>query len=137
VADPERKEGTMDDTVTEDWFDPQTTTFGDRLTGAREAAGLSQAELARRLGVKIKTLRAWEGDQSEPRANRLSMLCGILNVPLTWLLTGVGTVSWAASVTGQDGQLLEEIGALRREATGLVERLGLIEARLRARLGEG
>ena len=117
-----------------DWYDPETTTFGDRLTGAREAAGLSQAELAKRLGVKVKTLRAWEGDQSEPRANRVSILCGLLNVPLVWLLTGTGDVSWAPAADGGDGPLLEEVGALRREAGLVVERLGLLEVRLRARL---
>jgi ribosome-binding protein aMBF1 (putative translation factor) len=67
------------------WYDADTTTFGDRMTGAREAAGLSQAELAKRLGVKVKTIRAWENDRSEPRANRLQMLAGILGVSIMWL----------------------------------------------------
>jgi transcriptional regulator with XRE-family HTH domain len=123
-----------DDQPGSDWYDPEATTFGDRLTGAREAAGLSQAELAKRLGVKVKTLRAWEGDQSEPRANRLSILCGILGVSLIWLLTGDGGVAWAEPAEDGDGQLLEEIGAMRREAGALAERLALLEGRLRARL---
>lgn len=41
-----------------DWFDPDATTFGDRLAGAREAAGMTQKEMAQRLGVKLKTLGA-------------------------------------------------------------------------------
>ena len=73
-----------------DWYDPETTTFGDRLSGAREAAGMSQAALARRLGVKATTLRSWEEDRAEPRANRVQMLSGLLNVSLVWLLTGEG-----------------------------------------------
>ncbi|GIT93065.1 transcriptional regulator [Jannaschia pagri] len=116
-----------------DWYDPAATTFGDRLTGAREAAGLGQPELARRLGVKVKTLRAWEGDQSEPRANRLSILCGILNVSLVWLLTGQGAGS-VDPVEDADGDLLAEVEALRRATTELSDRLGILEGRLRARL---
>ncbi|MEX0281586.1 MAG: multiprotein-bridging factor 1 family protein [Arenibacterium sp.] len=73
-----------------DWFGPDTATFGDRVAGAREVAGMSQAHLARLLGVKKSTLIGWEDDVSEPRANKLSMMAGLLNVSITWLLTGEG-----------------------------------------------
>ncbi|MCR9256284.1 MAG: helix-turn-helix domain-containing protein [Alphaproteobacteria bacterium] len=63
-------------------------TLGGRITEARTALGLSTAQVARRLGVQTKTLTAWERDQSEPRANRLLMLAGMLNVPSFWLLSG-------------------------------------------------
>ncbi|WP_159586414.1 helix-turn-helix domain-containing protein [Chelativorans xinjiangense] len=66
-------------------------TMGGRLSRARDAAGLTVAELARRLGVKTSTIQAWETDRSQPRANRLAMLAGVLNVSLSWLLHGVGT----------------------------------------------
>ena len=33
---------------------------------------------------------AWEADQSEPRANKLVALAGILNVSPTYLLSGLG-----------------------------------------------
>jgi transcriptional regulator with XRE-family HTH domain len=62
---------TRDDT---DWYGPDAATFGDRVAGAREATGMSQAELARRLGVKKATVIGWEDDISEPRANKLSMM---------------------------------------------------------------
>ena len=77
-----------DETDGPGWYDPEATTFGDRMTGAREASGLSQSELAKRLGVKVKTIRAWENDQSEPRANKLQMLAGLLGVSIMWLLSG-------------------------------------------------
>ena len=69
---------------------PDSDTLGGRLSRARDASGMSAAQFARRLGVKSATVQAWENDRSEPRANRLSMLCGILNVSLPWLLYGVG-----------------------------------------------
>lgn len=74
----------------QDWYADGTATFGDRMAAAREATGLTQEDLARRLGVKLKTLRAWEDDLAEPRANKLQMLAGFLNVSIVWLLTGAG-----------------------------------------------
>jgi HTH-type transcriptional regulator, cell division transcriptional repressor len=73
-----------------DWFAEDRATFGDRLAAAREAAGLSQKDFARRLGVKQKSVIAWEADISEPRANRLQMMAGLLNVSLMWMLNGEG-----------------------------------------------
>ncbi|WP_370320679.1 helix-turn-helix domain-containing protein [Oricola sp.] len=69
---------------------PDTDTLGGRLSRARDSSGMSTAQFARRLGVKTATVQAWENDRSEPRANRLSMIAGLLNVGLPWLLYGVG-----------------------------------------------
>ncbi len=62
--------------------------FGPRLQVARENAGLSQAELARRVGVMVGSIKAWETNTHKPRANRLQMLAGVLDVSLPWLLEG-------------------------------------------------
>lgn len=35
--------------------------WGERLTAARQAAGLTQPELADRLGVSVRTVTRWEG----------------------------------------------------------------------------
>ena len=69
--------GTVEAADEFDW-DDDVATLGDRLARARDAAGMSQSQLARRLGVKLQTLRNWESDRSEPRANRLQMLSGLL-----------------------------------------------------------
>ena len=81
-----------DNRMTDDqgWFSEDAATFGDRLAGARDAAGLDQKGLAEKLGVKLVTIAGWENDLKEPRANRLQMLSGILGVSLSWLLTGEG-----------------------------------------------
>lgn len=121
-----------------DWYDAETTTFGDRVTGAREAAGLEQAELAKRLGVKVKTVRGWENDQAEPRANKLSMLAGILGVSMMWLLSGQGegleSPEPSEAVDETMEQLLLDIRQMRQEQTQLAERMGRLEKRLRAAL---
>ncbi len=80
----------MDHNDEDGYFGNESATFGDRVTAAREALGLSDQMLAKRLGVKLKTVRNWEGDLSEPRANKLQMLAGLLNVSIMWLLTGEG-----------------------------------------------
>ncbi len=80
----------MQDTVHIYTDSPDGDTMGGRLSRARDAVGFSVSELARRLGVKATTIQAWESDRSQPRANRLAMLAGVLNVSLSWLLHGVG-----------------------------------------------
>ncbi len=76
--------------INSDWFGEETATFGDRVAGAREAASMTRTALARRLGVHRDTVVAWEADRSEPRANKLSMMAGVLNVSIMWLLNGGG-----------------------------------------------
>ncbi|WP_372439873.1 helix-turn-helix domain-containing protein [Sulfitobacter mediterraneus] len=83
-----RGQGPVSKEVADDWYGPETATFGDRLAAAREMSELTQDQLARRLGVKVGTLRNWENDVAEPRANRLQMLAGLLNVSISWLLLG-------------------------------------------------
>ncbi len=53
---------------------PEPAGFGGRLRAAREAEGLSERELARRLGLDPGTVAAWEGDQVRrpfPRIRRV------------------------------------------------------------------
>lgn len=72
------------------WYSDHEATLGDRLTAAREAAGLQADTLADRLGVSTETLESWELDQAEPRAALMARLAGMLEVTLPWLLTGEG-----------------------------------------------
>jgi len=120
------------------WYDAETTTFGDRLTGAREAAGLSQNDLAKRLGVKVKTVRAWENDQSEPRANKLQMLAGMLGMSIMWMLTGEGEglegPERPEAVSDDISELLVELRRMKVEQSRMAERMGRLEKRLRLAL---
>ena len=76
----------IDISVETDDFD----TVGGRLGRARDAMNLSVKEVAELVGVEEKTFNSWEGDQAEPRSNRLTMLAGILGVSPSWLLFGRG-----------------------------------------------
>lgn len=134
----------MTDTM-EGWFSEGTATFGDRVAGARDQAGMTQDQLARRLGVKLRTVQGWENDALEPRANKLQMLAGMLNVSIVWLLTGEGD--------GPDGpppdrpaysparaearQVLAELSRIRAQALALAQAVGQMERRVRTLLKEG
>jgi len=116
------------------WFSEESATFGDRLAGARDAVGLTQDEFARRLGVKLKTIEAWENDMSEPRANRLQMMAGLLNVSIRWLLTGEGVGPEEpdeTEVTQDINDLLLDLRQVRIQHQQLGEALGKLEKRLR------
>lgn len=114
------------------WFGPDAATFGDRLAAAREEAGLAQDDLARQLGIRLDTLRKWEEDRSEPRANRLSMIAGVLNVSIMWLLTGDGVgVDSGSDVTLQpDAMLGGELRALRADLMRALAKIDRLEAGL-------
>jgi transcriptional regulator with XRE-family HTH domain len=124
----------------EDWYGPETATFGDRVAAAREVADMTQAELARRLGVRVATLRAWENDVSEPRANRLSMMAGLLNVSIMWLINGQGEGLDApmeeATLPASAHDILNEMRDLRADLAARVEQIGRLEKRLRTALKE-
>lgn len=125
----------------ESYFGNETSTFGDRMAAAREAAGLGQADFARRLGVKLRTVTAWENDLSEPRANKLQMMAGMLNVSIRWLLTGEGDglpdPGMQPPIPAGVNDILMEMRTLRVDTGRLADRLGQIEKRLRTALREG
>ena len=109
------------------WYSDAEATFGDRL---------AQAALAKRMGIKTKTLQAWEQDLAEPRANKLQMVAGLLNVSMPWLLTGMGeglSAPGEEPVTDDDIRtLLVELRQLRQETLKSAERMAVIEKRLSA-----
>ncbi|MDE4274114.1 helix-turn-helix domain-containing protein [Phaeobacter gallaeciensis] len=120
---------------TTDWFGPEAATFGDRVAAAREAAGMTQGQLSRRLGVKKSTLSGWEQDLSEPRANKLSMMSGLLNVSMTWLLTGEGDgmpePGELELEAGDFSSVLSELRELRAELRAGSDRAARLEKKLR------
>lgn len=122
----------------EGWYDDDVATFGDRLAAAREAAGLRAGDFAKRLGVKKSTVADWEADLSEPRANRLSMMAGLLNVSIGWLLTGEGDgVPVVDDAAAGDPDLVAIIGEIRDIRVTMkrdLDRLARLEKRLRKKV---
>ena len=114
------------------WYSPDAATFGDRIAGAREAQGLGQRELAHRLGVRPETLRTWEEERAEPRANRLQMLAGVPGVSIRWLPTGEGEGAAAppADAAAEVRAPVAEMRGLRADMARASDRLSWLEVRL-------
>lgn len=116
------------------YFSEESATFGDRVQAARISLGLNEQELAHKLGVKLKTVKAWEDDLAEPRANKLQMMAGLMNVSIMWLLTGEGDgIDVPSDGITQHSEIRDIVIDLRRtkaEMTRLADRMGRLEKRL-------
>jgi HTH-type transcriptional regulator, cell division transcriptional repressor len=111
-----------------------SATFGDRLKAAREASGMTQSDLSRSLSISQEALERWESNQSEPRANRLQMIAGLLGVSFSWLLMGDGEGpedGQERSFSPEVSNFLNELRTQRVELSETSHRLGLLEKRLR------
>ncbi len=105
---------------------PDLDTIGGRLSRARDASGLTVKELAWRLGVKIATINAWESDRSQPGSHRLTILAGLLQVSLSWILHGVGTSPSDSEGPGDNAVMNSQIDRLRllhSETGQIIEKL--------------
>ncbi|KIN61668.1 Transcriptional regulator, XRE family [Sulfitobacter noctilucae] len=85
--------------------------------------------------MRLATLRSWEDDRSEPRANRLSMLAGLLNVSMMWMINGEGEglsdPDQVEPASGDMQAVLTEMRQLRSQMTANAEAMGRLEKRLR------
>ena len=63
-------------------------TMGSRIAARRKEKGMTQEELAARLGVSAQAVSKWENDVSCPDISLLPRLCRILGITSDELLTG-------------------------------------------------
>ena len=62
--------------------------IGNRITKYRKALGITQEELASRLGLSSQAVSKWECDTSCPDISLLPELCKVLGITTDELLTG-------------------------------------------------
>ena len=103
--------------------------LAQRIVEAREATGLTTAQLAHRLGVRTATLSSWEQGKGEPRTNRLMMLAGVLSVSPTWLLCGRGTAPQETGDANVDS-LKSSLSELRSMISAMGEHVQNLEQRV-------
>lgn len=108
----------------------ESNTVGGRIIHAREAAGLSTAQLARRAGILTATLQAWELDRLLPRANQFVKLAGILNVSPTWLWVERGESPSDELTSTELENLQESLSHLRGTLLTVIDGLERLERRL-------
>jgi transcriptional regulator with XRE-family HTH domain len=63
-----------------------------RIIEARKAAGLTQAELAKLVGVNVYAIRGWERGRYKPQARNIAKICNALKISYEWLSEGKGSV---------------------------------------------
>ena len=78
-------------------------TLGDRIAAARTREGLSQLQLAQKLGVQLFQVSDWEQGASEPSLEEMAALCRALGVSSDFLLLGEETKACCLKC----GQVLE------------------------------
>tara|TARA_B110000438_G_scaffold302170_1_gene359036 strand:- start:148 stop:549 length:402 start_codon:yes stop_codon:yes gene_type:complete len=117
------------------YYANDNATFGDRIYAARVAVGLSQSALAIRLGVQLKTVKKWEEDITEPRANKLQMISGLLNISITWLLIGEGIgpqdPESTMPISADLNEILVELRHTKSELLRLTKHLDVVDKKLR------
>jgi transcriptional regulator with XRE-family HTH domain len=66
----------------------EALSIGDRIRLARKDAGLSQADLAVKVGVSQPSVANWESGVHDPRRLMLGKIAGALKVSPEWLASG-------------------------------------------------
>ena len=115
--------------MTADTYDDGDT-LGGRITRARDLSALTLEETASRLGVTYETLAEWESDRSEPRANKVMTLAGVLGVSPAWLISGAGAAPQPAGISIAVAEMSGEINRLRELALQITAGVETLESRL-------
>lgn len=84
--------------------------IGEQIKTARKAKGVSQEELAVRLGVVRQTVSKWENGMSVPDADVLIQIAELLDVPVSQLL-GMEPESGVQDMAGELARLNKELAA--------------------------
>jgi transcriptional regulator with XRE-family HTH domain len=62
--------------------------LGEKLLGLRKKEGLSQEDVADKLGVSRQTVSKWETDQTVPELIKVRLLSKLYNISFDYLISG-------------------------------------------------
>ena len=80
-------------------------TLADRIQQLRKQKGISQEELADRVGVSRQAVSKWESEQSTPDMDKVILLSDYFEVTTDYLLKGIEPVPPAAGEKRADGRI--------------------------------
>ena len=85
--------------------------IGDRVKELREKAGLTQEELADRMGVQRNTVWRWENKKATLRTENIQRLSSVLNVDATELVSSpeVKSISQESLKPGATGGIFSSL----------------------------
>lgn len=86
-----------------------------RIREAREAAGLSQKELAEKMGVKPATLNGYEKGNHDPKSDGLSAIADICDVTVDFLLGRDDVLKRAEQLDEREEWLLDTFRQFNEE----------------------
>ena len=88
--------------------------FGERLAAAREHLGLSQMQLAERLGVSQKVITYWERNEVALRSEQLNAIAEALGISVEELLGQPKSKARPAGPVGKARLMFEAVSKLPR-----------------------
>ena len=80
-------------------------TLADRIQQLRKQKGISQEELADRVGVSRQAVSKWESEQSTPDMDKVILLSDYFEVTTDYLLKGIEPAPPAAGEKRADGRI--------------------------------
>ena len=89
--------------------------FGQRLTDARQKAGLSQTELGERLGMTQRAIAHWERRRVSLYPEQIETLCGALKISAEELLGFNGKTRGKPGPKSKLQKQVEELDKLPRK----------------------
>ena len=109
--------------------------FGEKLLAARQQAGLSQIQVAEKLGITQQTYAGWERRTTALRPEYISKLSSMLNVSVDHLLGRENEGKRKGGPVGQARRIFEEVSKLPRHKQQRI--LGIVEDLLAAHRVQG
>ena len=86
-----------------------TFTIGQKIKTGRLSRNMTQADLAKALGVSPSAVGMWEQDRREPDFDTLEALADVFNVPMSYFVTEDGERVKAGDITKKDYERLEAL----------------------------
>ena len=111
-------------------------TIGERIKEFRLKAGLTQSELAEKLGIPYQSIGQWERGLRSPKIETLQKIADALNVPLGVLTISEEEAQRIASKIGVEPNLIIETWLTPQELKRIHENAGRITDERQAAIEE-